>query len=156
MLQIRQIGCRPTKSQYCKQKTSCLQTFRCRCTVCCEGRCCATHAANDSTGMSQEFFNTMLLSTCFPQAGTHIHTHARTLARMHAQAHTHAAHARTHACSARTYNPQTHLQSLRPSNGDVPDLGWAVVRMMPEAVCLMIMTMKLMLRLTLPASFCQH
>ncbi len=50
----------------------------------------------------------------------------------------------------------THLQSLRPSTGDVLDLAWAAVQVMPEAVCLMMVMMMLMQHLTLPAGFCQH
>ena len=65
---------------------------------------------------------------------------------MYTQTHTH-----TNA------QPQTHLQSLRPSTGHVTDHAWAAVQMMPEAVCLMLMTMMMMLmqHLTLPADFCQ-
>jgi len=60
------------------------------------------------------------------------------------------AHARTYA------QTQTHLQSLHPSTGDVPDLAWAAVQMMPEASCLMVTMMMLMLRQTLLEGFCQR
>ncbi len=88
---------------------------------------------DDSTGMRHDLEHNAakhMLSTSW-DANTETHT------RMHAQ-------------------PQAHLQSLRPSTGDVPDLAWVVVQMMPEAVCLMVMIMMLMLmqHLTLLAGFC--
>ena len=88
---------------------------------------------DDSTGMSQDLLDIMLLSTAFHKLKAHTDTHTCTCAQT-----------------------QTHLQSLRPSTEDVPDLAWAVVQMVPEAVCLMIAMLTLMQHLTLPAGFCQH